>query len=308
MEFFKKHTNIAFMGARRYTAVASVVMICASLFFIYTKGLNFALDFTGGSLLELRLTEAVDLEAVRGVLKSKGFEDAKVMQYGTPKDILIRIANRQNDSEQVLGKRVLEAVNSEIPADLRRIEFVGSEVGEQLAEQGGLAVLAAILASMIYIAMRFEYRFAISAALALLHDPILILGIFSAFQIEFDLATLASLLAVIGYSLNDTIVVYDRVRENFRKIRKSTAREIIDLSINQTLSRTIMTSVMTSLVVVALLFFGGESLSGFSLAFLIGIVVGTYSSIYVAGAVALALGLDKKDMIPASKKPIDDLP
>lgn len=296
------------MGARRYTAVASIVMICTSLFFIYTKGLNFALDFTGGSLLELRLTEAVDLEEVRDVLKSKGFADAKVMQYGTPKDILIRIANRQNESEQVLGKRVLEAVNSEIPADLRRIEFVGSEVGEQLAEQGGLAVLVAILASMIYIAMRFEYRFAISAALALLHDPILILGVFSAFQIEFDLATLASLLAVIGYSLNDTIVVYDRVRENFRKIRKSTAREIIDLSINQTLSRTIMTSVMTALVVVALLFFGGESLSGFSLAFLIGIVVGTYSSIYVAGAVALALGLDKKDMIPASKKPIDDLP
>lgn len=308
MEFFKKQTNIAFMGARRYTAVVSVIMICVSLFFLYSKGLNFALDFTGGSLLELRLQDATDLEQIRDVLKEKGYADAKVMQYGTPKDILIRISNRSGESEQVLGKKIHEALNQAIPAELRRIEFVGSEVGEQLAEQGGLAVLVALLATMVYIGMRFEYRFAISAAVALIHDPILILGIFSAFQIEFDLATLASILAVIGYSLNDTIVVYDRVRENFRKIRKGTAREILDMSINQTLSRTIMTSVMTAVVVVALLFFGGESLRGFSMAFLIGIFVGTYSSIYVAGAIALALGLDKKDMMPAAKKPIDEMP
>lgn len=308
MELFARQTNIAFMGMRKITAIISLIMICIACFFLFKNGLNFALDFTGGTQLELRMKEATPLDNIRALLAKNNFGDAKVTQYGSSKDFLIRMANREGENEQTLGKKILSVLNTEVEVELRKIEFVGSEVGSQLAEQGGLAVLVALLASMIYIAVRFEYRFAISAALALMHDPIIILGIFAAFQIEFDLATLASILAVIGYSLNDTIVVYDRVRENFKKIRKGTAEEIINLSINQTLSRTVMTSLMTALVVIALLIFGGESLFGFSLSFIIGIVVGTYSSIYIAGAVALTLGLSRKDMMPSTKKAVDELP
>jgi len=192
--------------------------------------------------------------------------------------------------------------------ELRRIEFVGAEVGENLAEQGTLAVVVALLAMMLYIAVRFEYRFGVSAAVALMHDPILILGIFSFFQFDFDLAVLAGILAVIGYSLNDTIVIYDRVRENFRKVRKGTPKEIMNLSINQTLSRTIMTSSLTLIVVLALYFIGGESLRGFSLALIIGIIVGTYSSIFVSGALALSMGLSRADLVPSSKKVADEMP
>jgi preprotein translocase subunit SecF len=249
-------------------------------------------------------------------LSANGFPEAKLSFYGTTNDILIRLGAKagENTTEanQAIGEKVLKALQDDKAdqnnkVELRRVEFVGAEVGENLAQQGALAVIVALMATMIYIAFRFEFRFAISAAVALLHDPILILGIFAALQLEFDLATLAAILAVIGYSLNDTIVVYDRVRENFRKVRGQSTEEILNLSINQTLSRTLMTSALTLLVVLALFFFGGASLKGFSTAFTIGIVIGTYSSIYIAGALALMLGLKRQDLLPKPKE-VDESP
>lgn len=308
MELFHKIPHIDFMGMRKASALFSVALCLASVIILYNKGLNFGLDFTGGTQIELRYETHQDPEVIHDLLEDQGF-DAKVTHFGTAKDILIRLANKDGMSEQKLSEEVVSILKKESDnLELRRVEFVGAEVGEQLAEKGGMAILVALFATMIYIALRFEYRFAVSAAVALMHDPILILGIFSAFQIEFDLATLAAALAVIGYSLNDTIVVYDRVRENFRKVRKGTPKEIMNLSINQTLSRTIMTSVLTLLVVVALLVFGGETLFGFSLALLIGIVIGTYSSIYVAGALALKMGLSKSDLISHSPRELNDMP
>jgi len=309
MEFFHNIPHIDFMGQRKWSAALSSIMFVISIFFLVSRGLNFGLDFTGGTQLELRYEQAVDFEAVADQLESSGFEGAKVTQYGTVNDILVKIANKEGVSEQELGHNVLKVLKSyDENVDLRRVEFVGSEVGAHLAEQGGLAVLVALIGIMIYIAMRFEYRFSISAAVALMHDPVLILGIFAYYQLEFDLATLAAVLAIIGYSLNDSIVVFDRVRENFRRVRKGSASEIVNLSINQTLSRTIMTSALTLLVVLALFFFGGESLHSFSAALLIGIIVGTYSSIYVAGALAVALGLSKNDLMSSAKKLVDDMP
>lgn len=309
MEFFHHQTNIDFMGIRKLTAFLSIGITVLALVMLGIKGLNFGLDFTGGTQLELRYSQGVHFEDVRQHLEEAGFPGAKVTQYGSTRDILVKIANREGISEQQMGRLVLDALKTQDEnVELRRVEFVGSEVGEHLAEQGGLAVLAALLATMLYIAMRFEYRLGVSATVALLHDPIVILGIFAYFQVEFDLATLAGVLAVIGYSLNDTIVVFDRVRENFRKVRKGSPTEIMNLSINQTLSRTLMTSVLTLMVVVALYFFGGESLHGFSLALIIGIIVGTYSSIFIAGALALTMGLSRNDLAPASKKAVDDMP
>lgn len=309
MELFHNIPHIDFMGQRKITAVISIAVFVASLTLLFTKGLNFGLDFTGGTQIELRYEKPADFELVNQQLVSAGYEGVKVTQYGTVNDILVKIANKEGISEEKLSHQILDAVRAHDPkVELRRVEFVGAEVGANLAEQGALAVMVALFATMIYIAMRFEYRFGVSAAVALLHDPILILGVFAYFQIEFDLATLAAILAVIGYSLNDTIVVFDRVRENFRKVRKGSAIEIMNLSINQTLSRTIMTSVMTLLVVVALFVFGGASLHGFSTALIIGILIGTYSSIYIAGALAIALGLSKADLMGAPKKLADDTP
>lgn len=309
MELFHKIPHIDFMGQRKWTAALSIIVSIVCIYFLMTRGLNFGLDFTGGTQLELRYEQAVDFEAISKQLEESGFPNAKVTQYGTVNDILVKLANREGMSEQELGRQVVEKLKSyDDSITLRRVEFVGSEVGAHLAEQGGLAVLVSLIAIMIYIAMRFEYRFSVSAAVALMHDPVVILGVFAFFQIEFDLATLAAVLAVLGYSLNDSIVVFDRVRENFRKVRKGSAYEVVNLSINQTLSRTIMTSALTLLVVLALFFFGGESLHGFSTALLIGIVVGTYSSIYVSGALALVLGLSKSDLMASSKKFADDMP
>lgn len=309
MEFFHRQTHVDFMGMSRFAALFSAILFIGSITLLMVKGLNFGLDFTGGTLLDIRYTQAVEVDAIQDKLEEHGFTSAKVTHYGSSRDILIKMANKEAMSQESLGKEVHDLLDTaENPVELRRVEFVGAEVGQGLAEQGILAVVVALLATMLYIAMRFEYRFAISAAVALMHDPILILGIFSIFQIEFDLAALAAILAVLGYSLNDTIVVYDRVRENFRKVRKGSPEEVMNLSINQTLSRTIMTSALTLLVVLALFFFGGESLHGFSTALLIGIVIGTYSSIFVAGAFALKLGLSKKDLVRQQRKLVDDLP
>ncbi|MGE3320256.1 MAG: protein translocase subunit SecF [Candidatus Berkiella sp.] len=309
MEFFHHQTKFDFMGIRKWTAMLSMGVMIVSLVLLFMKGLNFGLDFTGGTQLELRYEKPANFEEVREQLEQAGLTGAKVTQYGSTRDILVKISNRPGVSEQQLGQMVLNALKKhEDKVELRRIEFVGSEVGENLAEQGTLAVVVALFAMMLYIAVRFEWRFGFSAAVALMHDPILILGVFSYFQFDFDLAVVAAILAVIGYSLNDTIVIYDRVRENFRKVRKGTPTEIMNLSINQTLSRTIMTSTLTLMVVVALYFIGGESLRGFSLALIIGIIVGTYSSIFVAGALALTLGLSRADLMPTSKKMVDEMP
>lgn len=312
MELFHRETKIDFMGIRKITGLFSILLFVVSIFLLFTKGLNFALDFTGGTQLECRFSEPVSLEEVRSKLITKGFHEPKLSFYGSTNDVLIRLGSKTgedtSEANHIIGQQVLEALqDNKTQVELRRVEFVGAEVGDNLAQQGALAVIVALAATMVYIAFRFEFRFAISAAVALLHDPILILGIFSGLQLEFDLATLAAILAVIGYSLNDTIVVYDRVRENFRKVRGQSTEEILNLSINQTLSRTLMTSVLTLLVVVALFFFGGASLKGFSTAFIIGIVIGTYSSIYIAGALSLMLGLKRQDLMPKAKE-LDETP
>jgi len=302
MEFFKKETKIDFMGIRRYTGIITAILWISAIGLLATKGLNFGLEFTGGSQVEARFETPVSPTDVREQLEKEGFAQVKAQQFGSTRDILIRISNPEDEEERKVSQHVREALLKHYPnVEIRRTEFVGSEVGEQLFEQGGIAVLISILATMLYIAMRFEYRLAVSAAVGLCHDAVLILGIFSLFGFEFDLAALGSVLAVLGYSLNDTIVVFDRVRENFRKIRKGTPVEIMNLSINQTLSRTIMTSWMTLLVVLALLFFGGESLFGFSMAFFLGIIIGTFSSIYVSGALALWMGLSRADLLPKAK-------
>lgn len=310
MEFFKKQTNFDFMGIRRYTGLITLCLWLISIGLLASKGLNFGLDFTGGTQIEARFKNPIEPNEIRKQLEDSGFHGVRVQQYGSVNDILIRVPNPKNTdvAEQAVSKKVKDSLNQyEQDVEIRRTEFVGSEVGEQLFEQGGVAVLVAILATMLYIAIRFEYRLAIAAAVGLCHDGVLILGIFSLFAFEFDLSTMASVLAVLGYSLNDTIVVFDRVRENFRKIRKGTSVEIMNLSINQTLSRTIMTSFLTLLVVLALLLFGGESLFGFSMAFFVGIIIGTFSSIYVSGALAVWLGLSRTDLMPKPKL-VDDRP
>lgn len=315
MEFFKAGTRIRFMGIRRYTGAISVLLWIVSVALLSTKGIHLGLEFTGGTQVEARFIEVMEPAVVRAALEKQGFHGIRVQQNGSVNDILIRVApqkqekKHRSDASDLVGameqkqihvlRGVLETLDPSV--DIRRTEFVGSEVGDQLMEQGGIAILVSILATMIYITLRFEYRLALSAAIGLCHDAFLILGVFSLFGFEFDLATLASVLAVLSYSLNDTIVVFDRVRENFRKVRKGTPVEIMDLSINQTLSRTIMTSWMTLLVVLALLFFGGETLFGFSMAFFVGIVIGTFSSIYVSGALALWLGLSRADLMPKQR-------
>lgn len=311
MEFFKKETHIDFMGIRRYTGLLTAVLWIVALGLLFSKGLNLGLDFTGGTQVEARFINAPSPLQIREHLEHAGFQGVRVQQYGSTQDVLIRIGSSEkgevdltggSEKEQKMTARVKQILLKYYPdIEIRGTEFVGSEVGAQLVEQGGIAVLVSILATMIYITLRFEYRLAVSAAVGLTHDAVLILGVFSLFGFEFDLATLASILAVLGYSLNDTIVVFDRVRENFRKIRKGTPVEVMNLSINQTLSRTLMTSFMTLLVVLALLFFGGTNLFGFSMAFFVGIVIGTFSSIYVSGALALWMGLSRADLLPKPK-------
>lgn len=304
MEFFKKETQIDFMGIRHYTWFIVITLWIVAFGLLVVKGLNFGLDFTGGTQVELRFQREALPTDIKSVLEKAGFQNVKVQQYGSSQDLLVRVSDTTENN--VINTKIKTALNAEYPTvEIRRTEFVGSEVGSELIQKGSIAVLVSILATMIYIALRFEYRLAVSAAVGLFHDALLILGIFALFEFEFDLATLASVLAVLGYSLNDTIVVFDRIRENFRQVRKLSPLEIINLSINQTLSRTIMTSVMTLLVVLALLFFGGKALFGFSMAFFLGIIIATFSSIYVGGALALALGLSRADLLPKKRTELE---
>lgn len=308
MEFFNPNSNIDFMGARKWTAFFSAIVCFISIASLCFNGLNWGLDFTGGTQIEVTYPQAVNLNEIRNTLSRAGFPEARVITYGSSNDILISIAPHGN-LDQTHQARLVDRVMATLPgAQKNQAEFVGPQVGQELAIKGALAVLIAMLATMAYIAFRFEYRLAVSAAVALIHDPVLILGIFSLFHIDFDLKALAALLAVIGYSLNDTIVVFDRVRENFRKIRRATPLEIMNTSINQTLSRTIMTSALTLMVVVSLFVYGGEEIHTFSLALMIGIIIGTYSSIYVAGALAMQLGLSRADLIVKPKSELDDRP
>ncbi len=303
MEFFSKKTHIDFMGKRKLAIVLSTLLILASIASLVIRGLNFGIDFTGGTLIEVAYPDAADLGGLRDVLREAGYGEVQMQHFGTSRDVLIRVAPRADLASAQISEDILAALQrADAAVEMRRVEFVGPQVGEELAEQGGLAMLYALIGILIYVSLRFEYRFSLGAVAALVHDVMITLGVFSLLQIEFDLTVLAALLAVIGYSLNDTIVVFDRVRENFRKIRKGGSEQVMNISVNETLSRTIMTGVTTLLVLLALFFLGGEIIHSFALALIIGIFVGTYSSIYVAGALALLLGVSKADLMPVPKE------
>lgn len=305
MEFFSHRTKIDFMANSQKAFIFSGILFVLSLTGISFKGLNMGLDFTGGMQVEAHYSQPAQLNHIRRDMRQHGFDHATLQAYGTANDVLIRVAPRAHVKQQILKQQVAKALPA---ADIRRVEYIGPQVGKTLLTNGILAILVAMLATMTYIALRFEYRFAVSAAVSLIHDPILILGIFAWWQLEFNLISLAALLTILGYSLNDTVVVYDRVRENFRKHRKLKPAEVVNLAINQTLSRTIMTSGLTLLVVLALFLFGGPTLQGFSLALIIGIVIGTYSSIYVAGALSVVMGMDREALMPKPKAMLDDTP
>ena len=292
-------TRIDFMGRRRLALALSGALLLVSLASLAVRGLQFGIDFTGGVLVEVGYPRAVELAAVREALAAEpAFRDVVVQHFGTSRDVLIRLAPQEGRSDAEVSTRVLEVLRRAEPeVELRRVEFVGPQVGRELAEKGALAMLFALIGILIYVTLRFEWRFAVGSVAALVHDVLVTLGFFSVFAIEFDLSVLAAVLAVIGYSLNDTIVVYDRIRENFRRVRKGTPVEVVNASINQTLARTLMTSLTTLLVLTALLAMGGEIIRGFAIALIVGVVVGTYSSIYVASAAALALGVSRKDLV-----------
>jgi len=292
-----------FMGVRKPVMVISVVLVLASLISLFTNGLNVGIDFTGGSVIEVGYQEPVDLKPIREVLAKDGYNDAIVQHFGSANEVLIRLVPREGQNKAELSSLIIPLLESQSDQkmDVRRVDFVGPQVGEELRDDGGLAVLYALIAILIYVSLRFEYRFSLGAVAALIHDVTITLGIFSILQLDFDLSVLAAILAVIGYSLNDTIVVFDRIRENFRKIRKTDPVEMVNVSINQTLSRTLMTSMTTLIVLLALYFLGGEVIEAYALALIIGIVVGTYSSIYVASAGALAMGISRADLLVPEK-------
>ncbi|MFZ0468730.1 MAG: protein translocase subunit SecF [Thiogranum sp.] len=311
MHILDKGTHIDFMGKRKLAMGFSLILILISLVMLFTRGLSFGIDFTGGTLIEVAYPDAVELGGIRDVLQEAGFSDIQVQHFGTARDVLVRIAPRADTASAKLSDDVMTALKgADSAVEKRRVEFVGPQVGGELTEQGGLAVLYSLIGILIYVAMRFEYRFSLGAVAALIHDVIITLGVFSLFQVEFDLTVLAAILAVIGYSLNDTIVVFDRIRENFRKMRKGSPTQIMNASINQTLSRTLMTSGTTMLVLVALFLLGGEIIHSFALALIVGVFVGTYSSIFVAGALSLALGVSKADLMTVDKegKEVDQTP
>nr|WP_297349765.1 protein translocase subunit SecF [uncultured Glaciecola sp.] len=298
-QLLKLKETVDFMRWRFPAMIFSTILIIGSIVSLGVNQLNWGLDFTGGTLIEVGYEQSADLEAVRAIMLDAGYTDAVVQNFGSSQDVLIRLAPRAGVKAVEIGDQVLATLRADgTKVDMRRIEFVGPNVGEELTEQGGLAMLVALICILIYVAMRFEYRFALGSVAALTHDVILTLGLFSVLQLEFDLTVLAAVLAVIGYSLNDTIVVSDRIRENFRKIRKTEPIDIINISLTQTLNRTIITSLTTVLVLVALFYKGGALIHGFATALLFGVIVGTYSSVYIASAVGLALGISRDDLIP----------
>lgn len=287
--------NINFIGLRFVAFGLSAILLLVSIGSLATQGLRLGLDFTGGTLVELHYASSPNLEEVRNQLEAAGYEQFIVQNFGSSHDVLIRL--NQGFSPEV-GEQVRTLLDSKSSdeVNLTRAEFVGAQVGDELRDQGGLGMLVAMLCIMVYVAIRFQYKFAVGSVLALVHDVIILLGFFSVFRIDFDLTVLAALLAVVGYSINDTIVVYDRIRENFRKVREGTVSELINVSINQTLIRTTITSLTTLLVVVALFLLGGEMIRNFALALMVGIIVGTYSSIYIAGTLLLSMKVTREDL------------
>ena len=290
-----------FMGQRRLALGLSIVLLLLSIGSLATRQLNWGLDFTGGTLVEVHYSETADLNGIRGLLQRSGFEGAVVVAFGTDRDVMIRLPQGKSDAD---ARAMLQLLQDDFAGDveLRRTEFIGPQVGEELREQGGMAILLALGLVMLYIAFRFQLKFAVGAVAALFHDIVITLGFFSMIGLDFDLTVLAALLAVIGYSLNDTIVVSDRIRENFRKIRGESPIGIINISLSETLGRTLVTSLTTLLVLVALALFGGDMIKGFAIALLVGVVIGTYSSIYVAANTLLLLKVSKEDlMIPVKE-------
>jgi len=305
MQFFSKTPNFDFVGKRKYAVILSGVLFIASLTTLFANWLNLGLDFRGGIELELGYPKQAVVEDVRAQLNKSGFKDAVVARIGdTGQNITIRISEKDNTSKVEVSNKVIEALkaDNEEAFDVRRREFVGAKIGEELREDGGIAMLIALAGILVYVMLRFEWRFAVGAITALLHDVALTLGFFSFFKINFDLTVLAALLAVIGYSLNDTIVVYDRIRENFRKIRKGTTATVTNTSLNQTISRTVITSMTTLLVLCAMYFFGGAMIQPFAIALIVGVIIGTYSSIYVASSMVLALKIERAHLMPMPKE------
>jgi preprotein translocase subunit SecF len=303
MEFFHKVTRFRFMERRKLWYAFSAAIMISSVVLVAVRGLNFGIDFTGGIVIEAGYSGPADLERTRAALAQAGLGAAQVQTFGTASDVLVRLPPAEGKQAQDITQRASEAIRSvDAAAEILRVEAIGPQVGKELAEKGATAMLMTLLFIGIYVVMRFQWKFAVGAILAALHDPFLVIGFFALTQITFDLAVLAAILAVIGYSLNDTVVVFDRVRERLLSMRKAAPIEVMNSAINETLSRTLMTSVTTLIVVVSLLLLGGETLYGFAIALIVGIVVGTYSSIYVAGAAALDLGLSQRDLMPPEKK------
>ena len=301
--------NINFMRFRKIAITISLVLFVGSIGSIFTKGLSLGLDFSGGTLVEIQYEDSVDLQEIRSVLSENGYEDFQVVNFGSSLDVLIKIADQPGNSS--LGDQIFTLLSSNnFEGELKRIEFVGPQIGSELRDQGGLGMLVALGMILLYVAFRFQYKFALGAVAALGHDVVIILGLFSIFAWDFDLSVLAALLAVIGYSLNDSIVVSDRIRENFRSERALGSEDLINLSLNQPLSRTVITSLTTLLVLFALFFFGGEAVRGFSLGLIIGVLIGTYSSLYIVTTILISLNLSQEDMaVPdVEGAEFDDMP
>ncbi|MDG4562779.1 MAG: protein translocase subunit SecF [Candidatus Competibacter sp.] len=305
------NTNIDFLYWRKLAMAWSIAVLLIAIGSLLIRGMNLGLDFTGGTVIEVQYPESVEIPMVRETLAKTGFGDAQTQHFGTSKDVLIRIPPHDQRNAATLSNEVLHALQEAeggAGATLARAEFVGPQVGQELVEQGGLATLGALLGILIYVMFRFEWRLAVGTIAATVHDVVFTIGWFSLFHLEFDLTVLAAVLAVIGYSVNDTVVVLDRIRENFRKRRKGSVLEIMNRSINETLSRTLMTSLVTLLSVIVLYFIGGTVMHGFSIAMIVGILVGTYSSIYIASASALYLGISREDLLPKAKEAADERP
>lgn len=302
---FKKTIN--FLSVRRITTTFSIALMIFSLVSITSKGLNPGIDFTGGFQIEISYQQPPEIEDVRNHLSSAGFNDAIVQNSGSATDIMIRIAPREGLDNRSVGKLIIENLGqSSNSAELMSSEYVSAQVGEELTEQGGLAMIFALIMIMIYIVFRFQWKFSIGAVMALIHDVLITVGVFSFFQITFDLAVLAAILAVVGYSLNDTIVIFDRIRENFRSMRRAETLDILNSSITQTISRTMITSSTTLMVLLALYIMGGQSLEGFSLALIIGVLIGTYSSIFIASISIFYLDISTSDLLPNKREEVDD--
>ncbi|GAA4348087.1 protein translocase subunit SecF [Kangiella taiwanensis] len=299
MQILNKETNIDFLKLRKFAMVLSILLIVGSVTSFFTKGLNYGLDFTGGTLIEVGYEQDADIPKIHDQLEAIEINGAVVQNFGSAKIVQIRMPQQEHIENAKVGDEVLSALRSEGASVTKRDQsFVGPVIGEELKEKGGLAMIVALICIMIYVALRFEWKFAVGSVFALAHDVIIIVGFFSITAVEFDLTVLAALLAVIGYSLNDTIVVFDRIRENFLRMRKGSSEEVVNTSLNQTLSRTLMTSITTLLVLLALFFYGGQTIHSFAEALIVGVFIGTYSSIYVASPVALLLGVKKEDLMP----------